>query len=611
MVSQLRPPDPTPRPERPSAPLAAAPAHEWTRFHEQSATYRRATAADVRDKALQTPAPELRQWDGTPYPDLTADPAYEPGEVSPDSPLARVQRQEQVREEAPRLLPAPRNPMAVAHELVRGLYVDPTTSAPILRHWRGGWWEWRQTHWSEREERAVRHDAYAFTEHALYMGKDGPEAWSPTRSKVANLLEALQAVTHLDANLDQPAWIGDAGTAEPIVACANGLLELRTRRLLPHDPRFFNQTAVAFDYEDEARPPEAWLGFISQLWPDDPASIAALQEFFGYVVSGRLDMHKILLLVGPTRAGKGVIARLLGALIGRANVAGPTLSSLSFDFGIAPLLGKPLAVISDARLDSKRDTSVVVERLLAISGEDTITVNRKYREQWTGKLPTRFLVISNELPRLGDASAAIANRFVVLLLQRSWLGHEDHGLEARLRAELPAVLNWALDGLDRLVLQDHFTRPESTDEAIVALQDLASPVAAFVRDHCEVGPLHEERIDTLYGAWRLWAEENGQRRTTAQTFGRDLRAVVPGLRVVRPRDGDRERRYRGIRLASESALQSLSIADQRGPSRPGEPAPALGPQWSAVHPNVAAAVAAFGGDVVDSVGSPGPDAASI
>ncbi len=522
-----------------------------------------------------------------------------------DEPVAANGRAGVVGEATRRQLPAPGDPMAVARELMTALYTDPTTGAPTLRHWRGGWWRWDRTHWSEREERAVRRDAYEFTEHAWYMGKDGPETWSPTRTKIANLLEALQAVTHLDASFDQPAWIGDAGTDEPMVACGNGLLELRTRRLLSHDPRFFNQTAVAFDYRPQTQPAEGWLAFLAELWPDDPASITALQEFFGYVVSGRLDLHKILLLVGPTRAGKGVIARLLGALIGRANVAGPTLSSLSYDFGLAPLLGKPLAVISDARLDAKRDTSVVVERLLAISGEDTITVNRKYREQWTGKLPTRFLVISNELPRLGDASAAIANRFVVLLLQRSWLGREDHGLEARLHAELPALLNWALDGLDRLIAQDRFTRPESTDEAIVALQDLASPVAAFVRDHCEIGALYEERIDILYGAWKVWAEENGQRRTTAQTFGRDLRAVVPGLRVVRPRDGDRERRYRGVRLVAESGLQSSSIADHRGPARPGEPASSPGPQWSAVPPNVAAAVAVFADDVVGPVAGPG------
>src|SRR5204862_5656789 len=100
---------------------------------------------------------------------------------------------------------------------------------------------------------------------------------------------------------------------------------------------------------------------------------------------------------------------------------------------------------------------------------------------WTGKLPSRFMVISNELPRLGDASATIANRFVALLLSRSWLGHENHRLETELAHELPGILNWALDGLMRLAEQDCFTRPEGTDEAIITLQDLASPVAAPVR----------------------------------------------------------------------------------------------------------------------------------
>ena len=54
--------------------------------------------------------------------------------------------------------------------------------------------------------------------------------------------------------------------------------------------------------------------------------------------------------------------------------------------------------------------SIVVERLLSISGEDTLTVDRKYREPWTGQLPTRIVILSNELPRLTDSSGALASR---------------------------------------------------------------------------------------------------------------------------------------------------------------------------------------------------------
>jgi putative DNA primase/helicase len=307
-------------------------------------------------------------------------------------------------------------------------------------------------------------------------------------------------------------------------------------------------TSVPFGYDPDPPPAARWLGFLNGLWPDDDDSIATLAEWFGYVISGRLDLHKIVLLVGPTRAGKGAIARVLGALVGPENVAGPTLTSLAGDFGLAPLLGRPLAVISDARLGG-RNSDIVVERLLAISGEDTITVNRKYREQWTGKLPSRFMVISNELPHLGDASAAIAGRFVTLLLTRSWLGNEDKTLEPQLHTELPGILNWALDGLDRLTQADRFTRPRSTDEAYVALQDLASPVGAFVRDLCTVDLAAEIDVDEIYAAWTGWCEDNGHKRSNKQRFGRDLRAVVPHVRVVHVRDGeDRTRVYRGITL---------------------------------------------------------------
>src|SRR5262249_38271078 len=152
------------------------------------------------------------------------------------------------------------------------------------------------------------------------------------------------------------------------------------------------------------------------------------------------------------------------------------------------LIGKPLAIVSDARLSNKTDASKVVERLLSVSGEDMLTIDRKYREGWTGTLMTRLVVISNELPRFGDASRAIANRVVVLVLKTSWLGNENTGLTQQLLPELPGILNWALQGLERVRTQGRFTEPASSRDAIVALQDLVSPVSAFVRDCCEQGP---------------------------------------------------------------------------------------------------------------------------
>jgi putative DNA primase/helicase len=281
------------------------------------------------------------------------------------------------------ILPPPSEPMQVAREFVahRCLY-DDDPDALTLRCWRGGWWAWRVSHWAELESHEVRAELYTFCEHANYVAGKNLLPWAPTRRKIGDLLEALGAIVILADDTDQPGWI-DGRANGTIVATANGLLDIGSQRLLAHSPLYFNQTSVPFEYDLGAQEPRQWLAFLKSVWPKEPGAIAVLSEWFGYVISGRLDLHKILLMVGPTRGGKGVIARVLTDLIGKRNVCGPTLNSLGNDFGLAPLINKPLAVISDARFVG-RNGSIVVERLLSISGEDTLTVNRKYKTSGQG-----------------------------------------------------------------------------------------------------------------------------------------------------------------------------------------------------------------------------------
>jgi putative DNA primase/helicase len=451
------------------------------------------------------------------------------------------------------LLPPPAAPMAVARVFVEQCGLSEGGEQTI-QFWRGGWWVWRTSYWQEVDDRAMRSLLYKFTEHASYAGpKNTLAPWAPNRMRIGDLSEALSAVVFLAADIDQPTWL-DGRKTGTIVAAANGLLDVERERLYPHTAAYFNAVAVPFDYDADALEPAKWLAFLDKLWPrqsEPRAEVSALGEWFGYIVSGKLNLHKAMLMVGPTRGGKGVIARILGALIGEQNVCGPTLSSLGGEFGLAPLLGKSLAVLSDTRSGKHSNSAIVVERLLSISGEDTLTVNRKFRDQWSGKLPCRLHIVSNELPRLDDASSAIVGRLVVLLLTESWLGKEDHGLEDALRAELAGILNWALEGLHRLTLTNRFTIVGTADEAINAMRDLASPVRAYVRENCELGGVFEIAVDHLYGDFKIWAENNGHAKISKQTFGRDLRAAFSVIGMKRPRTGEGDERVRfyvGIRL---------------------------------------------------------------
>jgi putative DNA primase/helicase len=257
-------------------------------------------------------------------------------------------------------------------------------------------------------------------------------------------------------------------------------------------------------------------------------------------------------LVGPKRSGKGTIARVLTAILGRENVAGPTLSSLAQNFGLAPLIGKPLAIISDARLGGRVDTQIVVERLLSITGEDWLSIDRKFLPAWHGQLPTRFVILTNELPKLGDASGAIPSRFIVLRLIHSFYGQEDLLLTGKLIQEAPGILLWAITGRDRLAARGYFAQPASAIQAAEELSDLGSPVGAFVRERCVIRSHSCVECEVLYAAWARWCEgQHRNHRGTIQSFGRDLRAVVPDLEVSQsrdPRTGERLRYYQGIGL---------------------------------------------------------------
>lgn len=462
----------------------------------------------------------------------------------------------------PAALPEPRpsvildrsDPMPSARALIADMYTQ--SKVVTIRHYRDCFYLWNGACYGYVDENAANANIWRFLEWALHATEEGTKAFKPTRSRVGDVSAALAAVCNLPDGLEAPLWLADAEgmpPAEEFLPVSNGLLHLATGDLYPATPTYFGLNAADVAYDPGAPEPAEWLKFLNQIWPDDPQSIEVLQDLFGYFLSPDTSQQKIGLIVGPKRSDKGTIARVLTALLGQGSVANPTLASLATNFGLAPLIGKPLAIIGDARLGAKADQAAIAERLLSISGEDAITVDRKFLNAWTGKLPTRFLVMTNELPRLADASGALASRFVVLTMEQSFFGKEDRGLGNRLIAELPGVLNWALAGYRRLHQRGYFTQPESAQDAVSELEALGSPIAAFVKEKCIVAQGGQVAPPVLYREWSEWCARNGRNTPgTLQTFGRDVRAVVAGLKISKPRvDGLQVRMYEGIALRTD------------------------------------------------------------
>lgn len=419
----------------------------------------------------------------------------------------------------------------------------------LLVHQGGQFYSWDGKCWPSVDDEALRAKLYRYFDRAYCLDDKGKQKpFAPTMRKVADLLDALRSIAYVDKAQPSPSWFGaSVRPADEMIACKNGIIHWPTREIHPHTPRFYIHHSVPFAFDARARQPARWLKFLNQLWGADAESVSCLQELFGYLLSGDTAQQKMFLIVGPKRGGKGTIARVLTRLLGQHNVAGPTLSSLGSNFGLQDLIGKPVAIVSDARLGTKTDGSLITERLLSISGQDLQNVDRKFLAPWSGQLPTRFVVMTNELPRLADSSGALASRFVVLMLDRSFYGKENPALTEELSGELPAIFNWALDGLERLRKRGYFQPPASSRDAIQALEDLGSPMGAFVRDKCGVGPDRRVEIKEMYVAYRAWCEETGRHAVNSGVFGRDIRSVRPEVQV-RQLGPERLRHYVGVGL---------------------------------------------------------------
>lgn len=442
-------------------------------------------------------------------------------------------------------------------ECFRRTHFEIATHPTLVRYARA-WWKYDGVRYVEHDDESLIRDVYRFLDvvEIERRDKEGGVHRERVTAKSRIALEVQKALLKVMPMLgpNMPQWTmryESDSPPEQFVACSNGLLDIRTLDLVQPTPRLFVTTSIGAAWDPKAASPTAWLAFLDGMWGDDKESIRALQQIFGYLLTPDTSQQKLFAIVGPKRSGKSTIARVLKALLGDEAVVNPTLGSLERPFGLAPFVGKTLAIIGDARLGGRGDQAAVVERLLSISGEDPISIDRKNRDPINVRLRTRVLLISNELPRLYDTSGALASRFLILQMTKSFLGEEDVMLERRLLAELPGIFRWAVEGRQDLAESGRFTMPVASEQAIVDLEGISAPHSVFLRDECVLDETREVEVGTLYEKWGSWCKNNGREPGNRQLFGRDIRTVIPTLKELQRRQpgGRVARFYAGVGLA--------------------------------------------------------------
>jgi putative DNA primase/helicase len=161
----------------------------------------------------------------------------------------------------------PRDPMKIARALVEASFT--AHGHRCIHHYRGGFYQWNGSCYRQADDDTIKANVWTFLESARRVGKDDKtQPFRPNKASVANVIDALQAVSNLPKDIEAPTWLGAGSGRAPaaeILPVSNGLLHLPTGRILPPSPAFFGMNAATLRYDPKATQPVEFFRFMADL----------------------------------------------------------------------------------------------------------------------------------------------------------------------------------------------------------------------------------------------------------------------------------------------------------------------------------------------------------
>jgi putative DNA primase/helicase len=439
---------------------------------------------------------------------------------------------------------------------------------PNMIKYQADWLDWNGSCYEMIEDDAIESELLVWLEACKEMAeyevldeagnptgkkKYRPEKFNPKPSDVASVNVTLARWYHVKQGKMKPPFFLDGGTGAHVgldpanlISCQNGLLDVTTRKMYPPTPQFFTRTALPISYDETAECP-LFRTFLFEVLDDD-ALFALMQQWFGHLITTDVTIQKLLYLQGVPRSGKGTIGRVLDALVGEDNVASHKLKDVATNFDLESMIGKSLLKVSEVHSGTQQIFGDAISTLNGITGEDRQHIQRKFKGSLDMALKLHVVLMGNGYPDFGEHAAAFATRVDVIPFRITFAGREDDTLTKKLLAELPGILNFALEGLADLRETRKFKIVAASEEAKRQMLNSGNPVRAFVADLCELGPWETDKRE-LFSASVQYCLDIKAFPLSEPIFFKKLKEAFPGLQNTRPRvEGGRENFIAGIRL---------------------------------------------------------------
>lgn len=421
------------------------------------------------------------------------------------------------------------------------LHQDSFLYAADQKHWM----RWTGVRWEV--DARLRHEHAAVTmvdrmlQYAKAVERENPEVGKPLVAQAKKMSYAPQVQGILKNARSDPrvaTCAQDFDKDPTLLTMRNGVLNLETLELKPHDPKMMLTRQVNAAFEPQAAPGR-WDRFVEEVLPD-PAVRSYVQRLCGYMITGRMTERALVLFYGESGTGKTQFLEALREVLGDfAGVAQPsTFQARTAGYkgpseDLHKLMGKRLVIQSELDATTRFNEALVK----SIVGADTQSTRPLYGAPVDWQPEYTVFLATNHLPRISSAENAIWNRVKPIKFERVFiddrgeaLNPADKGLGRRMAQEEPEkIINWILAGLKEYREQG-LGEPDQVHSWLQEYREDTDTARQFINeieDHDRVrlesgasAPVRE-----VYQAYLGWASDNGMTPLGMRSFGERLESM--------------------------------------------------------------------------------------
>jgi P4 family phage/plasmid primase-like protien len=394
----------------------------------------------------------------------------------------------------------------------------------------GKWFIWDGKRWAEdktqriiqmgmKEIRNIYKEAFEEEDEEKRKAIADHARRSESKGRLEAMISMVQSfVSILPDSMDQNEWLFN---------CENGVIDLKTGKLQPHDRELMMTKISNVSYDSKADCP-TWMNFLKDVFQDEQGNtkqetIDFLQKAVGYSLTGSTREQVLFFLYGTGRNGKSTFMNVIKEILGDY---GKQTNAETFTIKKSDQVRNDIAALKGTRLvaatESEEGARLAESLVKTLTGGEPVQA-RFLHQEFFEYIPTfKIFFTTNHKPVIRGADEGIWRRIrLVPFTIRIPDEKLDKDLPEKLRNEMPGILKWIVEGCLKWQ-REGLGIPQEVEEATNNYREEMDTMGNFLNEYCVIHENTKAYGLELYRQYQYWCSETGEYEITKTKFNRKL-----------------------------------------------------------------------------------------